>query len=57
MMKDDPVVQRVRDARHKIAEKAGYDPNRLLKWAKQIEAQYASRVVGFTPAHKTQSLH
>jgi hypothetical protein len=54
-MKDDPVVQRVRDARHKIAQKAGHDRSKLFQWAKQIESQHAERVVGYQPAHKPKA--
>ena len=52
MTKDDPVVQRVREARRKIAEKVGYDQHKLLEWARGVETRHQARVVGFQPARK-----
>ncbi len=45
MSQDDPVVQRVRAARRKIAEQCGHDNHRLLEWARRIEAANPGRVV------------
>ena len=47
MSRDDPVVERVRVARRKIAEECGNDAHRLYEWAKKIEAQHKDRVVGY----------
>ena len=47
MTKDDPVVERVRAARRKIMEECGNDMHKLFEWAKQVEAQYKDRVVGY----------
>lgn len=47
MTTDDPVVQRVRQTRQRIAEQCGHDPHRLYEWAKRIEAEHLDRVVGF----------
>jgi hypothetical protein len=49
MRRDDPVVERVRDARRQIVKRCGEDQHRLYEWAKQIEAQNRDRVVGYTP--------
>ena len=52
MTRDDPVVQRVREARRQIAQRCGLDKHKLLEWAKQIEAQHRDRVVGYDRARK-----
>ena len=54
MKVDDPVVERVRDARRKIAERCAQDRHRLYEWAKQIEAQQRQRVVGYDRARETR---
>ena len=31
-MKDDPVISRVREARHQISEACGHDPKKLVEY-------------------------
>lgn len=31
-MKDDPAIERVREARHRISEECGHDPKRLVAY-------------------------
>lgn len=52
MTRDDPVVERVRATRRKIAEQCGNDLHRLYEWAKKIEAQNKDRVVGYEPRRR-----
>ena len=52
MAKDDPVVERVRAVRRKIAEECGWDLHALYERAKRIEAECADRVVGYETDRK-----
>jgi len=52
MNHDDPVVQRVREARRRIAASCDYDLHKLYEWAKQIEARYKDRVIGLEEFRK-----
>ena len=47
MAKDDPVVERVREVRRRIAARCGQNPRKLFEWAKKIEAGQSKRVVGY----------
>lgn len=31
-MKDDPTISRIREARHRISEKCGHDPQKLVEY-------------------------
>ncbi len=54
MAKDDPLVERVRSARRKIATECGNDVHRIFEWAKKIEAEHRARVTGYTqPSRKS----
>jgi hypothetical protein len=47
MSRDDPVIERVRAVRRRIAEECGGDLHALYERAKRIEAEHAHRVVGY----------
>ncbi|MBI5762212.1 MAG: hypothetical protein HZA51_01670 [Planctomycetes bacterium] len=49
MTQDDPVVQRVREARRQIAAECDFDAHKLYLWAKEREAELVDRVVKFEP--------
>ena len=44
-MKDDPVIQAVRDARHQISESIDHDPQKLVEYYRQRQAKYSGRLV------------
>lgn len=44
-MKDDPVVQAVRDARHQISESVGHDPRKLVEYYRQRQEKHLDRLV------------
>lgn len=44
-MKDDPVIQAVRDARHEISESVDHDPQKLLEYYRQRQKRYGDRLV------------
>ncbi|MGK5092357.1 hypothetical protein WDW89_10155 [Deltaproteobacteria bacterium TL4] len=48
-MWEDPIVNEVRQVRHKIEEECGFDMTKLLERAKKLEIQYQSRVISRQP--------
>ena len=44
-MKDDPVIQAVRDARHQISESVGHDPKKLIEYYRQRQKMHPDRLV------------
>lgn len=53
-MKNDPIVEEVREARQKIFEKCGQDLDRLLDWLKGEEKQDLDRIVSFDTIQKNR---
>ncbi len=44
-MKDGPLIQAVRDARHQISESVGHDPKKLVEYYRQRQEKYLDRLV------------
>lgn len=44
-MKDDPTILRIREARHKISERCGHDPKRLVEYYMKLQEQHRDRLV------------
>ena len=41
----DPTIERIREARHRISEKCGHDPRRLVEYYMKLqEEKYADRL-------------
>ncbi len=49
MKKDDPTIQRVRDARHQISAAVGHDPQKLVEYYQQRQQQNRQPVVSTPP--------
>jgi hypothetical protein len=47
MLKDDPVVERVRAVGRAIAETCGFDPHALGEWLRKAQAGHPERIVGY----------
>lgn len=43
--KSDPGLEEIRKVRHEISAEMGHDPRRLLEYYRQVEAEYADRLV------------
>ena len=53
-MKDNPVIKRVREARHSISKECGHDTKRLVERYMRMQKKHADRMldahtVGTTP--------
>jgi hypothetical protein len=49
MMKDDPAIKAVRDARHRISEMVGHDPRKLVEHYRQLQERHRDRLVSQPP--------
>ena len=45
-MKPDPVIERIRAARHAISERCGHDPRKLVEYYLQRQEALQGRFVG-----------
>lgn len=44
-MIDDPVIQRIREARHRISEKCDHDPQKLVDYYVELQKKYEDRLL------------
>jgi hypothetical protein len=45
-MNPDPTIARIREVRHRISEKCGHDPKRLVEYYMKLQKEkYADRLV------------
>ena len=44
-MKDDPIIQAVRDVRHQISESVDHDPRKLLEYYRKRQERYGNCLV------------
>ena len=44
-MKDDPAIQTVRDARHRISEAVGHDPRKLVERYRILQERHRERLL------------
>ena len=44
-MEDDPVIQRVRAARHRISEKCDHDPTKLVEYYIEQQKRFEDRLL------------
>jgi hypothetical protein len=45
MMKDDPTIKAVRDARHRISGMVGHDPRKLVEHYRRLQERHRERLV------------
>lgn len=48
-MKNDPTIQRIRDARHKISEQFDHDPKRLVAYYIECQQKQTDRILKTEP--------
>ena len=44
-MKNDPIIQAIRDVRHQISESGDHDPRKLLEYYRIRQERYGDRLV------------
>jgi hypothetical protein len=49
MMKDDPTIKAVRDARHRISELVGHDPRKLVEHYRHLQERHRDRLASQRP--------
>lgn len=57
-MKDDPAIDAVREARHRISESVGHDPRKLIEYYCQLQERHRDRLISETkPQPKAEDEH
>lgn len=44
--KTDPVIDEVREVRHRISARFGHDPERLVAYYMELQERYRDRLIG-----------
>jgi hypothetical protein len=47
--KADPAIDEIREIRHRISERFGHDPERLVAYYMELQEKYRDRFVGAPP--------
>ena len=50
-MKDDPTIDRIRRARHKISERCEHDPKRLVEYYMKLQQRHRERLLATQSEH------
>jgi hypothetical protein len=50
MMKDDPTIEAIRDARRRISAMVGHDPRKLVEYYRARQERHKERIVGRSPS-------
>ena len=54
----DPVIDEIREVRHRISERCGHDPAQLVAYYMELQKQYRDRLVDdATIPKRTEPLH
>ncbi len=48
---DDPVIDEIRDVRHRISARLGHDPTRLVAFYMELQKQYQDRLIETAKEH------
>lgn len=51
-MKDDPTINRIREARHRISAACDHDPRKLVKYFMELQKRHEGRLIQKTPDEK-----
>lgn len=45
LIQSDPVIDEVREVRHRISERFGHDPSKLVSYYMEMQKQYEDRLI------------
>lgn len=51
---NDPVIDEVREVRHRISERVGHDPARLVAYYMELQQQYQGRLIAAPKAEAAE---
>ncbi len=54
-MKEDPTIQRIREARHQVSESSHHDPRKIVDYYIELQKKYTQRLVPEKPFHRPNS--
>lgn len=49
--RDDPVIDEIRDVRHRVSARFGHDPARLVAFYMELQKQYQDRLIETAKEH------
>lgn len=44
-MDPDPAIEQVREVRHRISERFGHDPERLVRYYMELQSEFRGRII------------
>jgi hypothetical protein len=50
----DPVIDEIRAVRHRISERVGHDPRRLVDYYLELQKQFEDRLISTSFKHETE---
>ncbi len=53
--KDDPTIERIREARHRISEASGHDPQKLVNYYLEMQQKYEQRLLQNAEQEETRT--
>ena len=54
-MKDDPTIQAIREARHRISAAVGHDPHKLVEHYQKLQERFRDRMANPKPTSEPKS--
>jgi hypothetical protein len=55
MPQDDPAIAQIRETRHRISERCGHDPQKLVDYYIELQKKYQDRLLDETGMRGTQA--
>ncbi len=52
-MKDDPVIDRIRNIRHEISEKCGHKPEKLIDYYMELQKRHKNNLIHLNEKKQT----
>lgn len=53
---NDPVIDEIREVRHRISARVGHDPARLVAYYIEMQKQYQERLIGTAETEASRAL-
>ena len=57
MIKDNPLIERIRDVRHQISEEYQHDPKQLVEHYMELEKKHQGRFINLTEIYQKKTEH
>jgi len=57
MIKDNPLIERIRDVRHQISEEYHHDPKQLVEHYMELEKKHQGRFINLIEIYQKKTEH